>query len=376
MLALANEKPTALPRIGPSKAADHHRTAQDALVNVKQPSITNRPGRCFRCGCLKGRCLRVQTCTLRRLISIAVASAVIAACGTVTTTPHSGNATATFTTTTSASVTLPKLASAGVTITGMLPAATAAVAVSETISTQPFAGVAPLAQASSVSSARRAQSLPVMTPIVYVAFSAATSVTVNAGGVFTIALPNIALDAVYELAAYGAGGWIEPVSDPGTVDGTTITLTGLPTFTVTAGAPAIFAVYAATATSSPSPSATPTIAPTATPPTATPSPAASPSPAPGAVLLSVPNLAFTATGAASAQTFAASQANGSGTFTASTAATGSGSCTGIATIAPTTGSSFTVTPLAAGACTFTIAGDGGQSAALTIDVTSTTLGGS
>jgi hypothetical protein len=220
-----------------------------------------------------------------------------------------------------------------------------------------------------------------MTPIVYVAFSAATTVTVNAGGMFNIALPNVARDAVYELAAYGAGGWIAPVSDPGTVDGTTITLTGLPPFTVTAGAPAIFAVYAATATSSPSPSATPTIAPTATPPaatppTATPSPAASPSAAPGAVLLSVPNLAFTATGTASAQTFAASQANGSGTFTASTAATGSGSCAGIATIAPTTGSSFTVTPLAAGACTFTIAGGGGQSAALTIDVTSTTLGGS
>jgi hypothetical protein len=78
-----------------------------------------------------------------------------------------------------------------------------------------------------------------------------------------------------------------------------------------------------------------------------------------------------------AQTTAASQIGYGGTFTASTAAGGqANSCSGIATISPATGTAFTVTPAAAGHCTFTITGGNAQSATLTVDVTTTSVGGS
>lgn len=93
-------------------------------------------------------------------------------------------------------------------------------------------------------------------------------------------------------------------------------------------------------------------------------------PTPGAVTLTPGSLAFTATGASSAQTVKVSQANYSGSFAAATT-----TCSGIATIASASATAFSVTPVAAGSCTFTITGGGGQSAALTIGVTTTSVGG-
>lgn len=92
---------------------------------------------------------------------------------------------------------------------------------------------------------------------------------------------------------------------------------------------------------------------------------------PGAMKLSSSALAFTATGAANAQTVTATQVDYSGAFTASGT-----SCSGIATISPASGTSFTVTPVGAGTCAFTIAGASGASATLSIGVTTTTVGGS
>lgn len=94
-------------------------------------------------------------------------------------------------------------------------------------------------------------------------------------------------------------------------------------------------------------------------------------PTPGAVALSTSSLAFTATGAANAASVNATQLNYSGAFTASTS-----TCGGIATISPASGATFSITPVAAGSCTFTIAGGAGQSATLTIGVTTTAFGGS
>ena len=105
-------------------------------------------------------------------------------------------------------------------------------------------------------------------------------------------------------------------------------------------------------------------------PTPTPSPTATPTAAPGAVELSSATLSFTATGAGYAQPVTVTQASYSGVFTPSTT-----NCTGIATISPASGTSFSVTPVAAGSCTFTITGCGGQSATLSIGVTTTTVGG-
>jgi len=96
-----------------------------------------------------------------------------------------------------------------------------------------------------------------------------------------------------------------------------------------------------------------------------------PSSTSGVVTLSSSSLAFTATGASDAQSVTVTQVNYSGAFTPSTT-----NCTGIATISPASGTSFSVTPVAAGSCTFTIAGGGGQRATLTVGVTTTTVGGS
>ena len=87
--------------------------------------------------------------------------------------------------------------------------------------------------------------------------------------------------------------------------------------------------------------------------------------------LSATSLSFTEAGASDAQTVTVTQVNYSGAFTPATT-----TCSGIATISPTSGTSFTVTPVAAGSCTFTIAGGGGQSATLSVGVTTTTVGGS
>jgi Bacterial Ig-like domain (group 2) len=96
----------------------------------------------------------------------------------------------------------------------------------------------------------------------------------------------------------------------------------------------------------------------------------SPSPAPAdAVQLSPSTLNFSASGAQYAQTVSASQ-NDTGTFTVFTT-----TCNGIAAISPISGKAFTVTPVAAGSCTFTIMGGAGQTATLTVGVTTTTVGG-
>lgn len=103
----------------------------------------------------------------------------------------------------------------------------------------------------------------------------------------------------------------------------------------------------------------------------TPIPTPSPVPTPGAVALTPSALNFTATGAAYAQSTTASQSQFGGSFNASTA-----TCIGIATVSPSSGTTFTVTPVAAGSCTFTIAGANGTSATLSVGVTTTTVGGS
>lgn len=93
-------------------------------------------------------------------------------------------------------------------------------------------------------------------------------------------------------------------------------------------------------------------------------------PAPETVTLAPSTLAFTATGSSNAQTVSASQTNYTGGFTAATT-----TCNGIATIASASATSFTVTPVAAGSCTFTITGGSGESGTLTIGVTTTSVGG-
>jgi hypothetical protein len=130
-----------------------------------------------------------------------------------------------------------------------------------------------------------------------------------------------------------------------------------------------------TSSSNPTPSPTPTIAPTPTgTPTATPtpsmgptaSPTPTPTPAPGTVSLTPSTLNFNIAGSAYAQSSTAMQSgNANATFSVSAM-----TCPpSVATIAQS-GGTFTVTPVGAGpTCTFTISGASGASAALTVNVT-------
>lgn len=113
--------------------------------------------------------------------------------------------------------------------------------------------------------------------------------------------------------------------------------------------------------------ATPTPLPTKSP---LPTPVPSPSPTKLAGLTVTPNsLTFTETGTAANQSATASEANYPGMFTASTSTCGSGS-SATATISPITSSGvFTVTPVNAGSCSFTISDTNNQSVPLSISVT-------
>jgi hypothetical protein len=96
----------------------------------------------------------------------------------------------------------------------------------------------------------------------------------------------------------------------------------------------------------------------------------------GPVVLNPSSLNFLATGANYTQTTTASQTGFSGTFTTSTPPAGQpNSCSGIATIAPQSPPVFAITPVGAGSCYFTFTGGGGQTANLTVGVTTTTVGG-
>jgi len=156
-----------------------------------------------------------------------------------------------------------------------------------------------------------------------------------------------------------------PSASPSAAASPTATPTGRPTASPTA-----------VPTSSPTavPTASPTAVPTASP-TAVPTPTATPTPPP--VDLQPSSLSFLATGSSAAQTFDATESGFSGSFTASTPAAGTAnSCSGIATIAPTSSAkTFTVTPVSHGHCTFSVS-DGRQSSIETIDVSTTTVGGS
>jgi hypothetical protein len=86
---------------------------------------------------------------------------------------------------------------------------------------------------------------------------------------------------------------------------------------------------------------------------------------PGTLTLNPATLNFYAAGTANSQSTTASQSGYSGPFSVS----GMTCSTSVATIAQS-GATFNVTPVAAGpTCTFTIAGGGGMTATLTVNVT-------
>jgi hypothetical protein len=123
-----------------------------------------------------------------------------------------------------------------------------------------------------------------------------------------------------------------------------------------------------TPTQTPVPTPTPTLPPGATPkPTGTPSsrPTASPIP----TVVASPN-ALTFENTTTPQTFSASEAGYSGTFTAAVTAT---SVPNVATVSTTDGLTFTVTPENAGTATITVSDSNAHSTTVSVTVTTTTV---
>lgn len=123
----------------------------------------------------------------------------------------------------------------------------------------------------------------------------------------------------------------------------------------------------------PSPSASPTPQPTvvSTPaPTATPTPASTPAPTPPpapAVVASPGSLNFTLAG--EVKTFSVSQSGFSGGFTTVPACMAGN--TMVATVSPTSGTTFSVTAVDSGTCTVTVTGQAGRTDTVQIVVTRT-----
>jgi hypothetical protein len=92
----------------------------------------------------------------------------------------------------------------------------------------------------------------------------------------------------------------------------------------------------------------------------------------GTIVLAPTSLSFLAAGSGFAQTFTASETGYPGTFTQTNTCNPSGGT--IATVSPASGTApvtFTVTPQSAGTCTITVSDSNGQSAGLTVTVTTT-----
>ena len=106
----------------------------------------------------------------------------------------------------------------------------------------------------------------------------------------------------------------------------------------------------------------------------TPTPTATPTATPSAIQLSPTSLSFLDTSSTDTQTVSVSEAGYAGAFTVPTSCTNNG--TTIATIAAgTAADTYTVTPTAAGNCTAIVSDALGNSTALAITVTTTTIGG-
>ena len=172
--------------------------------------------------------------------------------------------------------------------------------------------------------------------------------------------------ALAGLAIVLAAGFVAGCEGGSSSPPTTIFTVPTPTPTATP----VGATPTPTPTASPSPTPSPTPTPTATPvPTATPSPTPSPTP----FLISLNTSTFSFTTAGSTGTTTATEAGYAGPLTA---ANGSPSCSGIATIAPASGTgpstTFTITAVAAGTCQFVITDNHGGFASVSVTVTTTT----
>ncbi|GEM_PF-2752971 len=236
------------------------------------------------------------------------------------------------------------------------------------------------------------------------------TVTFPAFPAFTIALPsgyNTAL-GVFNLAFYDGNGWSFPLGAAGTPNGQSLSFASAPgPVTYQANQRYYFALYyapsppAPTPTPTASPTASPTVAPTATPspsptavpsssptavPTATPTPTATPSPTPTPTPTPTPSptptpgpltatpsvLSFLGIGANLAQTVTVSSSFYTGGFT-TTACTNAAATTVATVSAVGSNGTFTVTPVAVGACAITVSDAANRQTQVSVTVATSSI---
>ncbi|HTD37350.1 MAG TPA: hypothetical protein VK669_07540 [Candidatus Limnocylindrales bacterium] len=264
-----------------------------------------------------------------------------------------------------------------------LPAATipAGTSLDVTTTTTTPGGVTPLAFGRSPQSVRAARSSG-LEVLYYQGLRFTQTLTFPGYPAFTIGLPAgyDPSKGVFELAFYDGLGWTYPVGGPGTASGQQISFPSAPgPVTYQANQSYYFALYYApappaptptpTASPSPTPSPSPTASPTSSP---SPSPTPSPTPTPGPLTASPSSLSFLGTGSDLMQTVTVSSTYFTGTFAAS-ACTNAQNTT-VATVgAVDANGTFTVTPVAAGACTITVTDSSNRTATVSVTVATSSL---
>ncbi len=256
----------------------------------------------------------------------------------------------------------------GYTASVQLPSASPSTTASVTTSTQTPAGITALS-----STLRRP--LAVNSPLLYFTFVPAATVTLNGIPGFTITLPaSVSPSQSFYLAFYQNGSW-QTFAGPGSVAGQTVTFApATSSIVLTANQPVYFALYAGAVLPTPSPTPTPSPSPTPSPtPTAspTPTPTATPTPCTQSTITVAPcSLSFLGTGASHAQQLTVSETGYSGVFTAQI-----NDCAAVVSVSPAMGTSFTVTPNGTGSCTLKIVDSSNHTASVATSVTVTQVGG-
>jgi len=196
--------------------------------------------------------------------------AAVAACGSssVTSVPQpsassSGASTQSVTTSTTSTTSVPPLTVGGITASAVLPIASAAVPLSELVSTSPPGSTPALSAGRLAQSATRSPLDSAPTVLLYIELTSTASVTLNGTPSFSFTVPSVVAGASYYLGFYGTNngttGWQAPGDGPATVSGTTLTFAASSTgsVTITPTTPAIVALYYTTPTASPSASPSP-----------------------------------------------------------------------------------------------------------------------
>jgi hypothetical protein len=210
---------------------------------------------------MRGTRLNHQPASFMRMAAAVALTALVAACGSnnVTTAPIIQSQAA-FTTSTTSTSALPTLGTAGYTVTGTAPQATAAVTITESVGPGAPSGITPL-------STRRTAAAATNTDLLYVTFSSTSTVTLAASPALTFTSSSITSGTAYSIGENVNGTWTAPFAGPQTASGNSVTFASVATpLTITPNAPVTFVLYTGSvATPTPSPSPSPSPSPTPTP---------------------------------------------------------------------------------------------------------------